>query len=79
MGEEGIRVTGGAEGDVGFVCHCVILNVLWEKTTLLQEDPKSLKKRVRRLSAMLQNGIPSRMTNKINISALYNSTVFTLF
>lgn len=41
MGEEGVRMAGGAEGDVGSVCHCIILDVLWEEATILQEDPKT--------------------------------------
>lgn len=42
MGEEGVRMAGGAEGDVGSVCHSVVLDVLWEETTFLQEDPKNM-------------------------------------
>lgn len=42
MGEEGVRIAGGAEGEVRSVCHCVILDVLWEETTFLQEDPKNM-------------------------------------
>lgn len=40
MREEGCRMAGGAEGDVGSVCHSVILDVLWEEAAFLQEDPK---------------------------------------
>lgn len=69
MGEKGVRMAGGAEGEVGSVCHCVVLNMLWEETTFLQEDPKNMReKREGQVSAMLQSDAPPRITNnKIKI------------
>lgn len=64
MGEEGVRMAGGTESDVGSVCHCIILDVLWEETTFLKEDPKTkLEKSKKQVLAMIKGGIPPWMTS----------------
>lgn len=38
VGEEGVRVTGGAGRHAGPLRHCVVMDVFWQDAALLQEN-----------------------------------------
>lgn len=64
MGKEGVRVAGGAQSEVGSVGHCIVLDVLWEQPTSLQENStnKSLRAQCFSNATYIQNILKQKQT-----------------